>query len=78
MHNVLENLEIDELNKIDLDTEYEQAKKDSNFKAITKNFTFVMHLLLHQSNSSNLYNFSTWSRIALYCSDVSSGIFSFV
>lgn len=37
MHNVLENLEIDELNKIDLDTEYEQAKKDSNFKAITKN-----------------------------------------
>ena len=34
MHNVLENLEIDELNKIDLDTEYEQSKKNSNFKAI--------------------------------------------
>ena len=37
MHNVLENLEIDELNKIDLDTEYEKAKQNSNFKAITKN-----------------------------------------
>ena len=37
MHNVLENLEIEQLNNIDLDTEYEQAKKDSNFKAITKN-----------------------------------------
>jgi hypothetical protein len=37
MHNVLKNLEIEELNKIDLDTEYETAKKNSNFKAITKN-----------------------------------------
>ena len=37
MHNVLKDIEKNELNKIDLDTEYEQAKKNSNFKIITKN-----------------------------------------
>ena len=37
MHNVLDNIDELELNKIDLDTEYKNASKNSNFKAITKN-----------------------------------------
>ena len=37
MHNVLDNIDELELNKIDLDTEYKNALKNSNFKAITKN-----------------------------------------
>lgn len=37
MHNVLENMEIDKLNKLDLDTEYKKAKNNPNFKAITQN-----------------------------------------
>ena len=37
MHNVLKNIDELELNKIDLDTEYKNALKNSNFKAITKN-----------------------------------------
>jgi len=37
MHNVLENIDELELNKIDLDSEYKQALKNPNFKAITKN-----------------------------------------
>ena len=36
MHNVLENMDIDKLDKISLDDEYNNAKKNSNFKAITK------------------------------------------
>ena len=37
MHNVLENIDELELNKIDLDTEYKSALKNPNFKTITKN-----------------------------------------
>lgn len=37
MHNVLDNIDELELNKTDLDTEYKNALKNSNFKAITKN-----------------------------------------
>ena len=37
MHNVLENIDEIELNKFDLDTEYKNALKNPNFKAITKN-----------------------------------------
>ena len=37
MHNVLENIDELELNKIDLDTEFKMAMKKSDFKAITKN-----------------------------------------
>lgn len=37
MHNVLENINNDELQKIDLDTEYKKAKSNPNFKDITKN-----------------------------------------
>ncbi len=37
MHNILENISDTQLNNIDLDTEYEVAKKNSNFKVITKN-----------------------------------------
>lgn len=37
MHNVLENIDELELNKIDLDTEYKNALKNTEFKAITKN-----------------------------------------
>ena len=37
MHNVLDNIDELELSKIDLDTEYKQALKNPNFKAITKN-----------------------------------------
>ena len=37
MHNVLENIDANKLDRLDLDTEYNEAKKDSNFKAITKN-----------------------------------------
>ena len=37
MHNLLDNIEIDELNNIDLDTEYKKASKNANFKMITKN-----------------------------------------
>ncbi len=37
MHNVLENIDELELNKIDLDTEYKKALKNPNFKVITKN-----------------------------------------
>ena len=37
MHNVLKNIDELELNKIDLDTEYKEALKKSDFKAITKN-----------------------------------------
>jgi len=37
MHNVLDNIDELELNKIDLDTEYKNALKNSNFKVITKN-----------------------------------------
>lgn len=37
MHNVLENIDELELSKIDLDTEYDKALKNPNFKAITKN-----------------------------------------
>ena len=37
MHNVLDNIDELELNKIDLDTEYKKALKNPNFKAITKN-----------------------------------------
>lgn len=37
MHNVLKDIDELELNKIDLDTEYKQALKNSNFKAIVKN-----------------------------------------
>lgn len=37
MHNVLENIDNLELEKIDLDTEYKKALTDSNFKAVTKN-----------------------------------------
>lgn len=37
MHNVLEDMDIEELGKIDLDTEYKNAKENSNFKAIIKN-----------------------------------------
>ena len=32
MHNVLENIDELELNKIDLDSEYKQASKNPNFK----------------------------------------------
>lgn len=37
MHNVLENMEEIGLNKIDLDAEYNEALKNSDFKTITKN-----------------------------------------
>lgn len=37
MHNVLDNIDITEVNKIDLDTEYIEAQKNPNFKSITKN-----------------------------------------
>jgi len=37
MHNVLENIDEHELNKIDLDIEYKKALKSSDFKTITKN-----------------------------------------
>ena len=37
MHNILDNIDSLELNKIDLDTEYKEALKNPNFKAITKN-----------------------------------------
>ena len=37
MHNVLENIGDYKLSNIDLDTEYEKAKQNSNFKTITKN-----------------------------------------
>ena len=37
MHNVLKNIDELELNKIDLDAEYKNALKNTNFKAITKN-----------------------------------------
>ena len=37
MHNVLENIDELELNKLDLDSEYKEALKNPNFKAITKN-----------------------------------------
>ena len=37
MHNVIENIEMDELSKFDLDTEYKKAKSNTYFKAITKN-----------------------------------------
>ena len=37
MHNVLENIDEPLINKIDLDTEYKNALKNSNFKEITKN-----------------------------------------
>lgn len=37
MHNVLDNIDELELNKFDLDTEYKNALKNANFKAITKN-----------------------------------------
>ena len=45
MHNVLENLEMEELNKIDLDTEYKQALSNPNFKAITKNLKLDDNIL---------------------------------
>lgn len=37
MHNILENIEREELQKIDLDTEYKKALSNPNFKDITKN-----------------------------------------
>ena len=37
MHNVLDDIEKEKLNNIDLDSEYKNAAKNSNFKAITKN-----------------------------------------
>ena len=37
MHNVLENLDSENLKKYDLDTEYKNASKNPNFKLITKN-----------------------------------------
>ena len=37
MHNVLENIDELELNKLDLDSEYKEALKNPNFKTITKN-----------------------------------------
>jgi len=36
MHNILDNIDELELSKIDLDTEYKNALKNPNFKAITK------------------------------------------
>ena len=36
MHNILENIKLDELNKFNLDEEYKNASNDSSFKAITK------------------------------------------
>lgn len=37
MHNILNDIDTDELQKIDLDTEYKKALSNPNFKAITKN-----------------------------------------
>lgn len=37
MHNILENIDTEELQKIDLDTEYKKALSNPNFKDITKN-----------------------------------------
>lgn len=37
MHNVLENIDKEKLSTIDLDSEYKEATKNLNFKAITKN-----------------------------------------
>lgn len=37
MHNILENIDTDELQKLDLDTEYKKALSNPSFKAITKN-----------------------------------------
>ena len=45
MHNVLGNIDELELNKIDLDTEYKNALKNSNFKAITKNLKLDVNIL---------------------------------
>ena len=36
MHNILDNIQIDKLNNIDLNSEYENAKENPYFKAITK------------------------------------------
>ena len=49
MHNVLENIDALELNKIDLDTEYKNALKNTNFKAITKNLKLSDDELNHHS-----------------------------
>lgn len=37
MHNILENIETDELNKIDLDSEYKKSLSNPSFKEVTKN-----------------------------------------
>ena len=37
MHNILNDMDTNELNKIDLDNEYKEALKNPDFKAITKN-----------------------------------------
>jgi len=37
MHNILENIDTEELQKIDLDTEYKKSLSNPNFKTITKN-----------------------------------------
>ena len=45
MHNVLEDIDKKELDKLDLDEEYKIASKNSDFKAITKNLKLNSEIL---------------------------------
>ena len=45
MHNILEDVNMDKLNNIDLDTELAKAKEDSSFKAIIKNLNISDDIL---------------------------------
>lgn len=45
MHNVLENIDKEKLSIIDLDSEYKEATKNLNFKAITKNLKLDENIL---------------------------------
>ena len=56
MHNVLDNIDSLELNKIDLDTEYKEALKNPNFKAITAGNNLQEYAIVNETTFS-----SNWS-----------------